>query len=114
MALILNTKLDTDGVIAVTTLGASDTAVVDLAKKTTLVVNNITAGALTLNVVGDTATSTECAGVGVIDLTGGVTAAIGVGEVYNLPLNPAIQKWLGDGNITITGGDGAEAYILEV
>lgn len=114
MAIVESFEFGKEGTITATTLTASDVAVVNLSRKATLIINNVTAGALTVNIVGDTATTKVCAGIGEIDLTDGIDAAVGIGEVYRLPLNSERQYWLGDGNITITGGDGAEAYILEV
>jgi len=101
-------------IIVPVTLAASDTAEVTLSKKTALVVVNATGGPLTINVKGDTATTATCDGLGSIDLTGGKDFTVADGETFKFPLNATYQKWLGDGNITITGGTGAEAYILEV
>jgi hypothetical protein len=114
MAVISNYGFLTEEVIVPLVLGASDTAVVDLSKKSNLIVRNDTAGILSLVVIGDTATTTNCSGVGDIDLTGGLTFDVGIGETYKFPLNATYKDWLGDGTLTITGGDAAEAYILEV
>lgn len=114
MAVLNKYALGTEAVIVPITLGATDSAVVNLAKKTSLIINNGTVGSLSVNVDGDTATSVACTGVGVTDLTGGKTFVVAAGTIRNIPLNPNYQKWLGDGNITITGGDAATAYILEV
>lgn len=114
MAALNSYDFTTEEVIVPVTLTASDTAVVDLQKKATLLVFNDTAGSLDITVVGDTATSTVCDGVGSIDLTGGKTFTAGIGETFKFPLNSTYQKWLGDGNLTITGGTGATAYILYV
>jgi hypothetical protein len=114
MAVISNYGFLVEEAIVPLVLGASDTAVVDLSKKSNLIVRNDTAGILNLVVIGDTATTTNCSGVGDIDLTGGKTFAVGIGETFKFPLNATYKAWLGDGNLTITGGDAAEAYILEV
>ena len=114
MAIIESYEFRKEGPITPTVLSASDTALVNLNKSTTLVVLNDTGGPLAINVKGDTATDVDCAGVGEIDLSGGITFDVLDGETYKLPLNTKYQKWLGDGNITVTGGDLALAYILEV
>jgi hypothetical protein len=114
MAVISNYKFLTEEAVVPLVLGASDTAVVDLSKKSNLIVRNDTAGSLNVNVKGDTATDTNCDGVGAVDLTSGKTFTVGISETFKFPLNATYQAWLGDGNLTITGGDAAEAYILEV
>ena len=113
MAVINKYTLGAEEVVVPVTLTASDTAVLDLAKKSTLLVTNDTAGALNIVVVGDTATTANCPGIGSIDLTGGKTFPVGIGETFKFPLNSTYQAWLGDGNLTITGGDDATAYIIE-
>jgi hypothetical protein len=114
MATLNKYTFGAEAAIVPVTLTASDDAIVDLSKKTTLVVFNGTAGSLDINVVGDTATSATCSGIGSIDLTGGKTFTVGIGATFQFPLNTKYKEWLGDGNLTITGGTGAEAYILEV
>lgn len=113
MAVINKYTLQSEGAIVPVTLTASDTAVLDLSKTSSLIVFNDTIGALNVTVIGDTATTTVCKGVGSIDLTGGKTFPVAVGETFKFPLNGTYKEWLGDGNLTITGGLDAEAYIIE-
>jgi hypothetical protein len=106
---ISNTEVEA----TITTLGASDTFTYTAGKTKFLVINNVTAGALTPNIDGDGATTAYLAGYGAVDLTGGYTlGSIAADEVFVLPLD-AIRHYL-QGVITVTGGDDAEAYILEV
>lgn len=104
----------TEEQIVPVTLTASDDASLSLSKKSHIIIDNITAGALTVNILGDTATSIECNGVGTIDLSGGKDFSIPTGEVHKIPLNPYYQEWIQSGAITITGGTGATAYIIEI
>lgn len=114
MAVINKYNIVTEELIVPTVLGASDTVKVDLNKTTSLFIDNNSGGPLTVNVLGDTATSVSCKGVGTIDLTAGKDFVVADGELFKIPLNTEYQAWLGDGNLTITGGDLAEAYLLEV
>ena len=101
-----------DRVVTITTLGASDTLTYTKTKNQVLVLNNVTAGALTVTLDGDGATTTPVAGVGDVDLTGGfVTNEIAIGATVAIPLN-AIGEYLA-GTIAITGGDAIEAQLLE-
>jgi len=113
MAVVNKYTFNDDDVIVPTTLTASDTAVLSLSKTSVIIVSNDTAGALTLNIKGDTATSIHCPGVGSIDLTGGLDVLIGVGETLKYRLSEERKAWLGDGNVTLTGAVDATAYILE-
>jgi len=114
MAVINKYKFSTEEVITPIILGASDTVQVTLTSSSSLFVQNDTGGPLTVNVLGDTATEFNCPGVGFIDLTGGKDFTVADGELYKFPLNTTYKEWLGDGNLTITGGDLATAYVLEV
>lgn len=99
--------------ITKTTLGASDTFTYVKGVTKYLVIENGTAGALTPNIDGDGATTGYLSGVGEIDLTGGYTFdSIGAGENVILDLDQ-ISAYL-QGTIDVTGGDGADAYIIEV
>lgn len=99
--------------ISITTLGASDTLVYRGGKQSTLVLNNVTAGALTPLIVGaDASTDYVVPGVGTIDLSvGEQLASIGIGAEVLIRLDNISAKL--KGVITITGGDGIEASLLE-
>ncbi|MCB1321395.1 MAG: hypothetical protein KDK34_14140 [Leptospiraceae bacterium] len=115
MAVITPTETvsTTEVEIARTTLGASDTFAYTEGTTKYLVIDNVTAGSLTPNIDGDGATTAYFPGVGVVDLTGGYTlGSIAAGEIFILDLDH-IKQYL-QGTITLTGGDAAEAYILEV
>lgn len=114
MATITATSMQGSGsrAVTITTLGASDTLVYQSGKNQTLVLNNITAGALTPNLVGDSATTVPLKGVGAVDVSGGYTTpSIGIGDYAAIPLD-TISSYL-TGTIAITGGDGIEASLLE-
>lgn len=114
MAVINKYTFADEEVIVPTVLSASDTVQVSLTASSALFILNETGGSLTVNVKGDTATSVNCDGVGSIDLTGGKDIVVANGEQYKFPLNTTYQAWLGDGNLTITGGDLALAWVVEV
>lgn len=114
MAVITATSMQGPGdrAATVTTLGASDTLVFNPKKNPVLLLNNVTAGALTPNIDGDGSTNEPCPGVGDIDVSAGfTTASIGVGVEVAIPLN-SISAYL-KGVVTVTGGDGIEAKLLE-
>ena len=78
----------------------------------TLILNNVTAGALTPLIVGDEATTFPCSGLGNVDVSAGYQlGSIGAGETFALPLD-SISAYL-KGGITMTGADAMEAQILE-
>ncbi len=111
MATIAATAMTGSGsrAVTVTTLGASD--VFTYVKGSILILNNVSAGALTPNFDGDGATTLGVAGVGDIDLTAGYTApSIGAGESAAIPLD-TIKEYL-VGETTVTGGDAIEAQLL--
>ncbi|AZU97928.1 hypothetical protein [Vibrio phage LP.1] len=115
MATINTYDLATSEPIVETTLTASDDAVVSLNKANiALIVTNDTGGDLTLNIVGaGVSNAYRCPGVGSIDLTAGAQATATDAAVTKINLSPEITKYLGDGTLTITGGTGATAYIIQ-
>lgn len=115
MAVITATSLQGTGwkVGANTTLGASDTLVYDPAKTQVLVLHNVTAGALTPNIDGASASaSIPVAGYGTVNATAGLTSAsVAAGSSCSIVLSKNYEYM--KGTITITGGDGMEAILLE-
>jgi len=115
MAVIAKTSVTGSGekVITVTTLSAGDTFEFTPNVNATLVLNNVSGGALTPLITGDAASSDfPCAGVGGIDLsTGFQLASVGTGVQVAIPLD-SISAYL-KGTITLTGGDAMEAQLLE-
>ena len=114
MATIAATNVNAIGVVAMvsTTLTASDTFTYTAGKTKYLVLDNVTAGSLTVLIDGDGATTQLASGVGSIDLTGGFsTGAIAASERKIIPLD-SIKSYLA-GVIEITGGTGIEASLLE-
>lgn len=114
MATITKTNVAGSGdiTVAVTTLGATDTFVYVRGKTKFLYLDNVTAGALTVNIDGDGATTQPVSGVGSVDLTAGFsTSSIAAGDVKIIPLD-TIASYLA-GTIAVTGGTGIVASILE-
>lgn len=97
----------------VTLDGSTDSLVYDSTKKQVLLLNNVTAGALTPAIVGSTASSAySVSGIGAIDLhLGYQVGSMAAGAQVAIPLN-TIANWL-SGIISITGGTGIEAALLE-
>jgi len=114
MAAIAVTSISGSSSIAVTvtTLGASDTIAYDESKNPLLILNNVSGGALTPLIDGDGGTTYPCAGIGDVDVSGGLTlASIGIGDTVAISLN-SIKAYL-SGVVTVTGGDAIEAQLLE-
>lgn len=115
MAVITATDMTGTGdrAVTVTTLGASDTLTFSASKEPVLVLNNVTGGPLTPNLLGDAATTVTCSGVGSVDVSGGfTTASIAAGDSAAIPL-VSIRSYLSGTTVTVTGGDGIEAQLLE-
>lgn len=96
-----------------TTLGASD--VITYTKGAILVIFNDTAGTIQPVIDGDGASSAlEIPGAGTKDLSGGYTwsSTVAIGDTTIISLD-TIAEYL-KGTITLTGADGAEAFILTV
>lgn len=111
MATITPTSMTGSGdrQVAVTILGASDTFA--YSPGSVLVLNNITAGALTPNITGDEATTVSVRGVGSVDVSAGYDlASIAADESVAIPLD-TISSYL-TGTIAVTGADGIEAQLL--
>lgn len=114
MAEITKTSVTGSGeqAVNVTVLGASDTLEFKKGVNATLVLNNVSGGALTPLITGADATTFPANGLGNVDVSGGFQlGSIGVGDTVALPLD-SISGYL-KGIITVTGGDAIEAQILE-
>jgi hypothetical protein len=114
MAAITGTSIRGVGAQAatITTLGASDTLTYNAGKSPILILDNVTGGALTPNIDGDGGTTLESDELGSVDVSGGLTlASIGAGDTVALRLN-TINAYL-QGIVTVTGGTGIEAILLE-
>lgn len=113
MAEITKYSKSYDGALTAATLDGADTAALTLQGSATLYIDNATGAEVTLNVLGDTATSTSINGYGALDLTTGLNFTVADASEQSIPLNGKYKFWLGDGNLTITGGTGCTAYIVE-
>ena len=101
------------GVVPVvkTVLGASDTLAFTPGQSQTLIIENDTGAPVTVVIDGADAVQFVPGGIGsAVDLTAGfqVTIPDGAGRAVALK---NIQRYL-SGVVTVTGGDGATAYIL--
>ncbi len=115
MAIITPTNVNTISEVDLTktTLGASDTFAYTNGVTKYLILDNVTAGALTPNIDGDGGTTAYLSGVGSVDISGGYTfGSIAAGETKIIDLDQ-IKSYL-QGTITVTGGTGIEAAIIEV
>ena len=93
------------------TLTASDSFVLSRGKNQTLIIQNDTGAAITPNIVGDLADTVSVSGVGSVDVSSGYDVpSIADGEAVAIPLD-SIYRYL-DGEITMTGADGATAYLF--
>jgi hypothetical protein len=114
MAAITATSIQAAGAVTVTrtTLGASDTLTYNPYTKAILVLDNVTGGALTPNIDGAGGTTINVPTVGSLSVASGLTlASIGAGACVSIRLD-SIAAYL-SGVVTITGGDGIKAHILE-
>lgn len=114
MALITPTAMALAGAntMSVLTLGASDTLTYNPSKKPVLILDNVTGGALTPNIDGAGGTVEPVDGIGDVNVSAGYTTpSIPAGGKVAIELN-TISKFL-KGVVTITGGSGIKASILE-
>jgi hypothetical protein len=112
-AITATTVGDGDTVMTVTTLGASDTFTYDPKKGPLLILDNVTGGALTVTIDGDLGTTVDVDGIGAVDVSPGFpTQLIGIGAKVVVRLG-TIREFL-KGTITVTGGTGIEASLLEL
>lgn len=114
MAAITATSMGGTGarVVTRTTLGSSDTFTYNASRNPVLILDNVTAGALTPNIDGAGGTTVPVAGLGTVSVASGLTlASIAAGACVAIPLK-SIEAYL-QGAITITGGTGIKASLLE-
>lgn len=114
MATIAPTDLSALGEVTVvkTTLTGTDDFVYNKGKRPILILDNVTAGALSVTIDGAAATTQYVNGVGNIDISAGyTTASIGAGACIAIELKE-ISSYLA-GAIAVTGGTGIEAQLLE-
>ena len=115
MALIPATLLTGVGnnTVQTLTMTASDTFTFDPSKGQILVLRNGTAGALTVNIRGNAATTVPVPGIGNVDVSGGFsTGAIAVNGHIAIVLN-TISQYLAGTTVTVTGGTGISANLYQ-
>ena len=100
-------------VITETTLNGTDSFTFNSTKNPVMILKNTTAGPLTATFVGSTATTVSFDGVPSVSVAAGyaTTAIAATTGVVAVPLN-SIKEYL-RGTLTITGGTGLTATLLE-
>ena len=114
MATIVPTSVQGSGVRVVTrtTLTASDTFVYNDSAKAVLILDNVTGGALTVTIDGADGTTVPVQGIGSVSVSAGYsTGAIAAAACVAVPLD-SIDQYL-KGVITVTGGTGIKATLIE-
>lgn len=114
MATIVSTSLQGAGVRTVTrtTLTASDTFTYNSARGAVLILDNITAGPLTVTIDGAGGTVVPVAGIGDVSVASGFsTGVIAASACVAIPLD-SIFHYL-QGTIAVTGGTGIRATLIE-
>lgn len=114
MATIVPTSAQGSGVRTVTRtlMTASDTFTYNSGSNPLLILDNVTAGPLTVTIDGANGTVVPVAGVGDVNVSAGFsTGAIAAGACAAIPLN-SISAYL-QGVITVTGGTGIRATLIE-
>jgi hypothetical protein len=114
MATIAPTSVQGAGVrnVTRTTLTAADTFTYNSAKNAVLILDNVTAGALTVNIDGASGTTVAVAGIGDVSVASGYsTGSIAAGACVAIPLD-SIYLFL-QGVIAVTGGTGIKATLIE-
>ena len=114
MANITKTTIQGTGAKSVnlTTLGASDTLTYTKGVNATLLLINNSGGALTPNIDGDESTTIPVQGYGTVDVSAGYDVpSIADGDATAIELE-TIEAYL-KGTITVTGGSGITAALLE-
>lgn len=91
--------------------GATDTLTASGSKTQFLTLRNPTGGILTPVISGDAASSVEVPGVGSVDVSGGVSQAIGAGESWTVRLG-SIKEYL-EGSVSIASGAALIATLIE-
>lgn len=97
---------------APTVMTASDTITYDPNFKQLLVVRNGTAGALTLVIDGSDGTTVVKPGIGVFNVSAGLSVPLPVGETRAIDLG-TISDYL-QGVVTLTGGTGASLQLFNL
>lgn len=113
MATLTATSLQGSGsrLATVNTLTASDTFTYTKGSGQILYIDNVTAGALTINIDGDGGTTVPVGGIGSVSVTSGYTLpSLAAGASTVIPLD-SIFAYL-QGTIAMTGGDAAEAVLM--
>ena len=114
MGTLTNIDATTAGVFSATpqTLTSADVLVYEKNKLQLLVLNNVTAGSLTVNIDGADGTTVSAPGIGSVSVAGGLSIVLAAGEVKAVVLT-TIRSYL-QGVVAITGGTGIKATIFNL
>jgi hypothetical protein len=114
MATLTNLDATAAGFFAATpqTMTAADVLVFEQSKKQLLVLNNATAGSLTVVIDGADGTTVSVAGLGSVSVSGGLSVTLAAGEVKACILT-SIRHYL-QGVVAVTGGAGIKAQIFNI
>lgn len=111
MALIAETKVQgvTGVALTVTTLTAADTLVYKQGAGQTLILDNTTAGSLTVVLNDSDVTSVQVVGVGAVSVSAGLSTVVAAGARAAILLDNSRRRW--QGTIAVTGGTGIKAVL---
>lgn len=114
MANIVSSSMQGSGVrtLTRTTLTASDTFTYNQSASPVLILDNVTAGPLTVTIDGADGTTVPVQGIGSVSVAAGyATGAIAAGACVAIPLQ-SVDQYL-KGIIAVTGGTGIKATLIE-
>ena len=114
MATLTNLDTSAAGFFAATpqTLTAADVLVYEPSKVQLLVLNNVTAGSLTVTIDGADGTTVAVKGLGSVNVSAGLAITLAAGEVKAVRL--ATISYCLQGVVAITGGTGIKAQIFNI
>lgn len=114
MATLTNLDATASGFFAATpqTLTSADVLTFEANKKQLLVLNNVTAGSLTVTIDGADGTTVSVPGLGSVNVAAGLAVTLAAGEVKAVILS-SIRHYL-QGVVAVTGGTGIKATIFNL
>lgn len=114
MAILTNLDATASGYFAATpqTLTVADVLVYESTKKQLLVLNNVTAGSLTVTIDGADGATVSVPGLGTVSVSSGLAVTLAAGDVKAVVLT-SIRHYL-QGAVAITGGTGIKAQIFNI
>lgn len=95
--------------LTVTTLTSSDTLVYRQGAGQVLILDNVTAGSLTVVLNDSDVTAVQVEGVGAVSVSAGLSTVIAAGARFAVLLDNSRRRW--QGTIAVTGGTGIKAVL---